>query len=83
LGELSPWKGRRAIVFAILDEHRDEQLSYKALRAIVQKRTGRACSSALIAAWKGSKMANDSDYPNDPPPPSPKTGKEKPDRPYA
>jgi hypothetical protein len=82
LPELSPWKGRRAKVYDILDDCWARNIrSYKDLKKEVKTRTGVSCSSALIAAWK-SKMANDSDYPNDPPPPSPKTGKEKPDRPY-
>ena len=79
LPSLSPWKGRKAIVFQILTECWDGKLTYRQIQLLVKNRTGVACSKALIAEWKAENMPK---YPTNPPPPSPRTGKEKPKRPY-
>ena len=61
LPELSPWRGRRAIVYRILDDCWEKGItSYKGIKLEVKNRTGVSCSSAMIAAWKNERKTRES-----------------------
>jgi len=86
LPDLCPWKGRRAQVYPIIAAcWRAGIHNYKAIQQQVKLQTGVACSRATIADWKREHLPKpkpEEPYPTTPPPPSPRTGTEKPVKPY-
>ena len=77
----NPWLGRRERVYPIIAAcWRAGIHKYSAIQAQVKLETGIACSRATIADWKREVLPGKK-YPKSTPP-SPRTGTEKPRKPY-
>ena len=82
LPKLNPWLGRRERVYPIIAAcWRAGIHKYPQIMAQVKLETGTACSRATIAEWKKEFLPGQKPYSKSTPP-SPRTGTEKPRKPY-